>query len=149
IWVSTFDNRILVLTPADDVFCIAPDDPDYDPDADYDHDGYTNQDEVENGTDPCSGASRPNDFDNDKISDLNDLDDDGDGILDELDPFQIGGPRNLPINNELFSNQMDEQGRQRGFLGLGLTGLMNNGAPNPNWLDWLDKVDEGPTENDV
>ncbi|MEX2594257.1 MAG: malectin domain-containing carbohydrate-binding protein [Anditalea sp.] len=149
IWVATFDNRIMVLSPADDIFCIDPDDPLYDPEADYDHDGFTNQDEVDNGTEPCSGASRPNDYDNDKVSDLNDLDDDGDGIPDELDPYQIGDPRDLPINNELFSNQLDEFGRQSGYLGLGLTGLMNNGAPNPNWLDWLDIIGEGPAENDV
>src|SRR5690606_3858053 len=149
IWVTTFDNRILVLTPADDVFCIAPDNPSYDPNADYDHDGFTNQDEVDNGTDPCSGASRPNDYDNDQLSDLNDLDDDGDGILDALDPFQIGAPVNLPVENQLFTNQLDEQERQSGYLGLGFTGLMNNGAPNPNWLNWLDKIDEGPAPNDV
>jgi PKD repeat protein len=149
IWVATFDNRIMVLTPVDDIFCIDPDDPAFDPEADYDHDGFSNQDEIDNGTDFCSGASRPNDYDNNSISDLNDTDDDGDGIPDELDPFQIGDPRNLPIDNELFSNQLDESERQSGYLGLGLTGLMNNGDPNPNWLNWLDVIDEGPADNDV
>src|SRR5690606_15590934 len=93
--------------------------------------------------------SRPNDYDSDQLSDLNDLDDDGDGIPDALDPFQLGAPVNLPVENQLFSNQLDEQGRQSGYLGLGLTGLMNNGAPNPNWLNWLDKIDNGPAPNDV
>ncbi|MFO7822728.1 MAG: PKD domain-containing protein, partial [Cyclobacterium sp.] len=149
IWVATYDNRIMVLTPSDEVFCIAENDPNFDPLADYDFDGYTNQDEIDNGSDYCSGASIPNDFDADFISDLNDLDDDGDGIPDELDPFQLGEPRNLPINNELFSNQLDRQGRQSGYLGLGLTGLMNNGAPNPNWLNWLDKPNERPGPSDI
>ncbi|MFC4871696.1 malectin domain-containing carbohydrate-binding protein [Negadavirga shengliensis] len=149
IWVATFDNRIMILTPADHVICISPDDPDFDPDADYDFDGYTNQDEIDNGTDYCSGASVPNDYDKDFVSDLNDLDDDGDGILDEDDPFQLGDPRDLPIDNELFTNQMDNRGRESGYRGLGLTGLMNNGAPNPNWLNWLDKGEESPGPADI
>jgi PKD repeat protein len=149
IWVATFDNRIMVLTPADDVICISTDDPDFDPLADYDFDGYTNQDELDNGTDYCSGASIPNDYDRDFVSDLNDLDDDGDGILDENDPFQLGDPRNLPINNELFTNQRDNRGRASGYLGLGLTGFMNNGAPNPNWLNWLDKGEDSPGPPDI
>lgn len=149
IWVATFDNRIMVLTPADDVICISTDDPDFDPSADYDFDGYSNQDELDNGTDYCSGASVPNDYDRDLVSDLNDLDDDGDGILDQDDPFQLGDPRNLPINNELFTNQRDNKGRASGYLGLGLTGFMNNGAPNPNWLNWLDKGVESPGPPDI
>ncbi len=149
IWVATFDSRITVLTPADDIFCVDPDHPNFDPLADYDRDGYTNQDEIDNGTDYCNGASIPNDYDKDFVSDLNDLDDDGDGILDEDDPFQIGDPRNLPIENQLFSDQIDNRDRQSGYLGLGLTGLMNNGAPNPNWLNWLDKPEERPGPNDI
>ncbi|KEO72289.1 malectin domain-containing carbohydrate-binding protein [Anditalea andensis] len=149
IWVSTFDNRIMVLTPGDMLLCIDAHDPLFDPLDDYDFDGYTNQDEIDNGTDYCSGASIPNDYDKDFVSDLNDLDDDGDGIIDESDPFQIGEPRNLPINNELFSNQLDNLGRQSGYLGLGLTGLMNNGFPNPNWLNWLDKPTQRPGDRDI
>nr|MBI1232375.1 PKD domain-containing protein [Cytophagales bacterium] len=149
IWVATFDNRIMVLTPVDDVICISVDDPEFDPSADYDFDGYSNQDELDNGTDYCSGASVPNDYDRDLVSDLNDLDDDGDGILDEDDPFQLGDPRNLPIINELFTNQRDDRGRANGYLGLGLTGFMNNGAPNPNWLDWLDKGESTPGPPDI
>ncbi|SMD46299.1 Por secretion system C-terminal sorting domain-containing protein [Aquiflexum balticum DSM 16537] len=149
IWVATFDNRISILTPSNNPFCPLPDDPFFDPNADYDNDGFTNQDEIDNGTDYCSGASRPNDFDGDFVSDLNDLDDDGDGIWDELDPFQLGSPSDLPINNELFSDKTDELGRPFGYRGLGLTGLMNNGAPNPNWLNWLDKINEGPLPDDI
>ncbi|MCC5936490.1 MAG: PKD domain-containing protein [Lunatimonas sp.] len=149
IWVATFDNRIVVLTPADNVICIDVEDPDFDPNADYDFDGYTNQDELDNGSDYCSGASVPNDYDRDFVSDLNDLDDDGDGILDEDDPFQLGDPRDLPINNELFTNQRDNRDRENGYLGLGLTGFMNNGAPNPNWMNWLDKGDSTPGPPDI
>ena len=149
IWVATLDNRVMVLTPVDNLFCIGQDEPGFDPLADYDNDGFSNQDEIENQTDPCSGASVPNDYDQDFISDLNDTDDDGDGIPDDQDPFQLGSPQNLPVNNELFSNQLDKDGRQHGYLGLGLTGLMNNGDPNPNWLNWLDVLNEGPSPNDI
>lgn len=149
IWVATFDSRIVMLEPNDFVICVLPGDSGYDPQADYDSDGFTNQDEEDNGTDPCSGASQPNDYDGDSISDLNDLDDDNDGINDDLDPFQIGGSFDMPINNELFSNVLDDQGNEIGYLGIGLTGLMNNGDPNPNYLDWLDVVDAGPNPNDI
>lgn len=149
IWVATFDNRIMVMTPEDDVFCVEIDDPLFDPLADYDNDGYTNQDEIDNGTDYCSGASRPDDYDQDFVSDLNDLDDDGDGIIDAEDPFQLGDPRDLPIENELFTNQIDDSGRQSGFLGLGLTGFMNNGEPNPNWMNWIDRERVRPGPNDI
>lgn len=137
IWVATFDSRVMVLDPIENIVCIAPSDPEYDPLADYDMDGFTNQDEADNNTDPCSGASTPNDFDSDKISDLNDTDDDNDGILDQNDPFQIANVQEvfeLPLVNELFSDQ-EALG---GYLGLGFTGMMNNGAPNPNYLDWQD-----------
>jgi hypothetical protein len=149
IWVATFNNKISILTPVNVSYCPSPDDIYFDPNADYDNDGYTNQDEIDNGTDYCSGASKPNDFDQDFVSDLNDLDDDGDGIPDHLDPFQLGSPSDLPVNNELFSDKIDQLGRPYGYLGLGLTGLMNNGQPNPNWLNWLDVPDAGPLPNDI
>ena len=146
IWVANFfGNAIVILEPNDFVECILPGEPGYDPSADNDFDGFTNQDELDNGTDLCSGSSQPGDIDDDKISNLNDLDDDGDGIDDASDPFQLGLPFNLPVANELFSDN-PELG---GYLGLGVTGLMNNGAPNPNWLDWLDRTDQGTGPNDV
>jgi large repetitive protein len=149
IWVAPFNNSIVVLEPNDFVICILPGEPGYDPLADYDFDGFTNQDEIDNGTDHCSGASQPDDFDGDKISDLNDLDDDGDGIPDEEDPFQLGVPQDLPQLNELFSDQLDSNGRLFGYRGLGLTGLMNNGDPNPNWLNWIDRPGMGTGPNDI
>lgn len=161
IWVGSFgftSGSINVFEPADAVICIAPSDPAYDPNADYDNDGYTNQDEVDNGTDHCNGGSQPADFDKALglpfISDLNDDDDDGDGILDADDPFQLGDINStgsdaftLPVNNELTNGQ---QGLG-GIFDLGMTGLMNNGDSGPNWLNWIDRIDDpnDPNENDV
>lgn len=156
IWVATFNANIVVLEPQDFVVCVLPGEPGYDPQADNDSDGYTNQDEEDNGTDACNGGSQPDDFDKvagaPLVSDLNDADDDADGLDDALDPFQIGDPAaagsdafSLPVLNELFSDNPV----LGGYLGLGLTGLMNNGAPNPNWLAWLDQTDAGPNPNDI
>ncbi|WP_088340977.1 PKD domain-containing protein [Robiginitalea sediminis] len=158
VWAGTLNGKIVVFEPQDFVECIAPGEPGYDANADYDSDGYTNQDEVDNGTDPCNGGSQPADFDKvagaPLISDLNDTDDDADGIPDALDPFQLGDPAvggsdafELPLQNDLFN---DQQGLG-GIFGLGLTGLMNNGDTGANWLDWIDRRDDpnDPNPNDV
>lgn len=144
IWVASFNGSIKVFEPQGAIVCIYPGDPGYDPNADNDLDGFTNQDEDLNGTDMCAAASQPNDFDGDKLSDLIDLDDDGDGTPDALDPLQMGMPFDLPVVNELFSDQLD----LKGYLGLGLTGLMNNGAANPNYLAWLDDPEASNTDVD-
>ncbi len=166
IWIGTLGGTssenpgggtILVYEPQDFLECLEPTDTGYDPTADGDSDGYLNQDEVDNGTGVCNGGSQPSDFDraaggSPLISDLNDDDDDNDGIIDANDPFQLGDPTNggsdaftLPIFNDLFNNQ---QGLG-GIFGLGMTGLMNNGDTGNNWLDWLDDRDNGPNPNDV
>ncbi|MFK7923067.1 MAG: malectin domain-containing carbohydrate-binding protein [Bacteroidia bacterium] len=144
IWVASFNGNIKVFEPQGTIVCVYPGDPGYDPTADNDLDGFSNLDEDLNGTDMCAAASQPNDFDGDKLSDLIDLDDDGDGIADANDPFQMGIPSDLPVVNELFSDQLD----LKGYLGLGLTGLMNNGDPNPNYLNWLDDPAASNTDTD-
>jgi len=97
-------------------------------DLDEDGDGYDNADEIANGTNPCSAGSIPFDFDNDRISNLLDPDDDNDGIADEIDRFAIdadnGATTNLPVT--LSWNNGDAS--RGGLLGLGFTGLMQNGA---------------------
>ncbi|EAR01118.1 putative secreted protein [Maribacter sp. HTCC2170] len=158
IWAGTLNGKIVVFEPSDGSICLSPGDFGYDPIADYDNDGYTNQDEEDNGTDPCNGGSQPNDFDKSiggtLLSDLNDNDDDGDGILDSNDPFQLGDPDStgsdafvIPVSNDLFN---DQEGLN-GIFGLGLTGLMNNGNTNENWLSWIDRRDDpnDPNPNDV
>jgi len=157
IWVGTLNGNILVLEPQDFVECLQPGETGYDANADNDNDGYSNQDEIDNGTDICNGASQPNDFDKitggNLVSDLNDLDDDADGIPDATDPFQIGNPitsgsdgYNIPLSNDLFSDTS-----LGGYLGLGFTGMMNNGDTGANWLNWLDRRDDpnDPNPNDI
>lgn len=135
IWAAVYGSggAIRVFEPNDFVECLQPGDPGYDPLADNDNDGYTNQDEIDNGTDICSAGSKPSDYDNDNISDLNDPDDDNDGINDVLDVFAIdpnnGTSTNLPVNYPFWNNDPGT-----GFFGLGFTGLMLDPSGNTDYL---------------
>jgi hypothetical protein len=97
---------------------------------DEDDDGFSNTDEIANGTNPCSAADTPSDADADFVSDLLDPDDDNDQLPDAADPFPIDGGNgratNLPV---VFTWDNDEVARG-GLLDLGFTGLMTNGSQN-------------------
>ena len=138
IWSVTYGaDNITVFEPAEQIVCIEEDSPLFEPEADYDNDGFTNQDEIDNGTNFCSGGSTPADNDGDFISDLNDTDDDNDGILDVNDVFAIdpenGTTTNLPIDYSFFNNDPGT-----GFFGLGFTGLMLDPSGNTDYLDQFD-----------
>jgi hypothetical protein len=129
IWTGDFNGTIHVFEPSDfggggGGGCSGANDPSLDDDGD----GYSNADEIANGTNPCSAADMPPDFDGDKISDLNDPDDDNDGIPDVSDPFAIdalnGTGTDLPVSHT-WENDAGDPG---GFLNLGWTGLMTNGT---------------------
>ncbi|MEL7163567.1 MAG: hypothetical protein AAFN92_22610, partial [Bacteroidota bacterium] len=115
---------------------------------DEDNDGYSNADELDNGTDPCNAASQPTDFDGTliggfKVSDLNDPDDDDDGRNDRVDPFPLDADNGLttaPTFDYPFLN--GDPGF--GFFGLGFTGLMNNGMTD--YLDLIRDEDNSSTE---
>ena len=102
---------------------------------DDDNDGFSNDDEIANGTNECSAADKPSDNDGDFISDLTDSDDDNDTISDVNDHFAIdadnGIGTTLPISYDLFA---EDPGT--GFFGVGFTGLMANGS-----TDYLDQFD--------
>jgi hypothetical protein len=97
---------------------------------DEDGDGYTNADEIDNHTNPCSAADVPPDWDHDKISNLNDPDDDNDGLPDTSDPFAIdaknGTATTLPVRYTWDTNSPPAGG----LLNLGFTGLMTNKSSN-------------------
>ncbi|MCB0062313.1 MAG: PQQ-dependent sugar dehydrogenase, partial [Caldilineaceae bacterium] len=126
IWVATYYNGpIWVFEPNDNgIPCSGADDPNLDEDGD----GFSNADEIDNDTNPCSGGSLPADHDGDKISNLNDPDDDNDGINDTADLFALdpdnGADTTLPVN--LTWNNGDPN--PGGILNLGFTGLMHNGT---------------------
>jgi len=100
---------------------------------DDDGDGFSNKDETDNQTDPCSAASMPRDNDGDKVSNLNDPDDDNDGIPDISDAFHIdsqNGKNKYPPFSYPFLN--GDPGT--GLFGMGFTGLMSNGVTDPDDL---------------
>ena len=96
-----------------------------DPEGDADGDGYTNGDELAVGTDPCSSASTPADFDDDGEPNELDPDDDNDGLNDTEDPFAVdpdnGLDTTLPVQHDLSELSLF------GEDGQGWTGLMTNG----------------------
>jgi len=71
---------------------------------DSDKDGYTDYDERANGTDECSAASKPADFNHNNVSDVLDQDDDSDGIGDATDQLFFdannGAATVLPLSLE-------------------------------------------------
>jgi hypothetical protein len=131
IWLADHDTgNIYVFEPNDfggggGGTCTGADNPNLDEDGD----GYTNADEIANGTDPCSAADVPRDWDGDKVSNLNDPDDDNDGIPDTSDAWAIdranGTATALPI-----AHPFDDTDPTGGLLDLGFTGLMTNGTSN-------------------
>ena len=130
IWVAVHGgDQIKVFEPTDynggGTNCTGVDDPNLD----EDNDGYSNADEIDNGTDPCSQGSVPPDYDGDFISNLNDNDDDNDGMLDTYDPFAIDPNNGLATNlNVLYGFSINNGDQIPGTLfGLGFTGLMTNG----------------------
>ncbi|MEM9610669.1 MAG: malectin domain-containing carbohydrate-binding protein [Actinomycetota bacterium] len=108
----------------------------YDPAIDEDADGYSNADEIDNGTDPCNGGDTPADQDGDGVSDLNDNDDDNDGITDDVDTFALDPDNGLTTTAPLLYTfeQSSVAGSPVIFNGLGFTGLMTNGQDwESNW----------------
>ncbi|QIO24603.1 malectin domain-containing carbohydrate-binding protein [Haloarcula sp. JP-L23] len=99
---------------------------------DEDGDGYDNADELDAGSDPCSSASTPADFDDDKTSNVNDPDDDNDGQPDTSDPFAVdpddGTTTTLPVQHDLSELSLfGENAALNDDSGQGWTGLMTNG----------------------
>jgi glucose/arabinose dehydrogenase len=129
IWVVDIGNQnIYVFEPADygggtGTTCTGV----YSTTLDEDGDGFTNADEIDNHTDPCSAADVPHDWDGDHISDLNDPDDDNDGVPDTADPFAIDPTNGLGTTVPVTYNFTKPVG---GLLDLGFTGLITNGSTN-------------------
>ncbi|TLU98678.1 Kelch repeat-containing protein [Dyadobacter sediminis] len=135
VWAATYGaNAITIFEPSDLVSCSGQ----YSTTLDEDNDGYSNADEIDNKTNPCQASSKPSDFDGDKISDLNDPDDDNDKIPDNADFFardsNNGLNTTLPVQYDLFNNYPGT-----GFFGLGFTGLMNNQKATNNYQNQFDE----------
>jgi hypothetical protein len=95
---------------------------------DEDGDGYTNADEIANGSDPCSAGDAPADADGDGVSDLLDPDDDDDTRPDTSDPFALD-PRNGNQTTIPVAHTFDPGAPVAGgILDSGFTGLMTDGT---------------------
>ncbi len=88
---------------------------------DSDADGYTDQDEIDNGASRCNASDRPADADGDRVSDLNDPDDDNDAVSDATDPLQLdatnGAGTALPFVRDFNTSDAG------GFFGTGFLGV--------------------------
>jgi hypothetical protein len=141
LWVAVYGTGKISVFEPDDFDGGGPTDctGDDDPNLDEDSDGYNNADEIDNGTNPCSSASKPPDVDGDFVSDLNDTDDDNDGVIDTEDAFvldsQNGAITSIPLRYDLFNCCPGT-----GFFGVGFTGLMVNGDDYLNLFDQSDLV---------
>jgi hypothetical protein len=87
-------------------------------DGDDDGDGYTDADELANGTDSLLASSIPTDNDGDFISDLLDNDDDNDGALDVDDAFPIDASENVDTDGDGVGNNADIDDDNDGLLDL-------------------------------
>jgi hypothetical protein len=97
---------------------------------DLDGDGYSNDDELANGTNPNSAADFPPDWDEDFLSNLLDADDDNDTLTDEVDPFAIDPANGRNTSFPVLYTWENDAPQPGGILNLGFTGLMSNGVAN-------------------
>jgi glucose/arabinose dehydrogenase len=104
--------------------CTGLDDPTLDDDAD----GFSNADEVDNGTDPCSAGDIPADHDNDRVSDLNDPDDDNDSLPDTSDPFAWDPNNGTTTTLPVTVGWDPASAGLEGIAATGFTGLMTDGS---------------------
>ncbi len=132
IWIADLNGGIVVLEPNDysggggGGNCTGADSASLD----EDEDGYTNADEIDNGTNPCSAASVPPDNDGDQVSDLNDPNDDNDGTPDLNDAFAIDPDDGTTTNVPVVISWENDAPPPGGIANTGFTGLMTNGTTN-------------------
>ena len=132
IWAVTYGEENITIFEPSEVDCAGG------PGSqDDDGDGYSNDDEIANGTGECNAGDKPSDNDDDFVSDLLDANDDNDDADDVSDPFAIdadnGLGTELPVRYDLF-----QEDPGTGFFGIGFTGLMTNGS-----TDYLDQFNPG------
>jgi hypothetical protein len=127
IWVGDVaTGAVTVFEPDDFSTCTGADNGSLD----EDDDGYSNADEIDNETSPCSEADVPPDWDLDHVSDLNDPNDDNDGMPDSSDHFAVDPANGTTTLAPIGYGWENGAPRPGGLLELGFTGLMTNGHSN-------------------
>ena len=131
IWVGDYAaHGIIVFEPNDYGGAAAVCTGANDPLLDEDQDGYNNEDELDNGTSPCSAGDLPPDWDADFTSNRHDPDDDNDGVPDVNDPFAIDARNGLTTTIPVLYTWENDAPSPGGLFNLGFTGLMTNGSAN-------------------
>jgi len=99
-------------------------------DTDDDGDGWSDAEEIVEGSDPLDDNSKPIDTDGDGIGNVADDDDDGDGVLDVNDDFPLDSQQAQTItwNNDTSHNLSDGSFSLGAFTdsGLALTYVISN-----------------------
>ena len=140
IWTATYGaDTVVIFEPGDAPNCTGIDSFLLDDD----NDGFSNADEIDSGTNPCNNADRPFDVDGDLISDVNDSDDDNDGIPDTVDLFPLD-PFDGVTTVGAFTYELLNGDPGTGFYGLGFTGLMHDGSSD--YLDLIADENNSSTE---
>ncbi len=109
-------------------------------DTDDDGDGYSDQMEIEAGTDPLDVTSTPTDTDGDGTLDVSDTDDDNDGVLDTADAFPLDPNESLDTDNDGTGNNADTDDDGDGYsdqieIEAGTDPLDINSSPNDSVND--------------
>ncbi len=127
IWVTDWaTGAIIVFEPNDyEGGSGGPVDPN-----DLDGDGYSNDDEIANETNPNNAGDVPPDNDGDFLSDLLDDDDDNDSLLDVDDPFAVDPDNGSTTFVGVSYTWAGDTPNSGGLLNLGFTGVMTNGQDN-------------------
>jgi len=86
--------------------------------ADSDGDGYSDVDEEANQTDPHNETSMPADYDGDFVSDLNDKDDDGDGVFDSEDELPFNPAEWKDTDGDGIGNNSDDDDDNDGLFDI-------------------------------
>ncbi len=141
IWVAAIGSGVIhVFEPADYGGAVVVDSSSND---DSDGDGFSNDDEIANGTNPDNAGDFPADNDGDFLSDLLDPDDDNDSILDTSDRFALDADNGLTTFVGVSYDWENEGASNGGLLNAGFTGLMTNGVDNYEDLFDISQITAG------
>ncbi|MFB6317397.1 T9SS type A sorting domain-containing protein [Saccharicrinis sp. FJH54] len=122
-------------------------------DTDDDGDSYSDADEAANNTDPLDAGSVPPDNDGDKVSDLNDPDDDNDGVIDTEDKFPMDASESVDTDNDGVGNNADTDDDGDGYsdadeVANNTDSLDAGSVPSDNDGDKVSDLNDPDDDND-
>lgn len=123
-------------------------------DNDDDNDGYTDEDELANGTSPTNPSDRPSDNDGDDVSDLRDDDDDNDNVKDADDAYPFDKNESIDTDGDGIGNNADTDDDGDGYtdedeLANETDPLDANSVPADNDGDKVSDLRDEDDDNDA